>query len=401
MVNETHVTIERAVSISGLATQHIERLCSKGILTCVTKDGVRMVEVAGLEKCTAQKKMNPSGNGDTEDSSEEALVMDGVKYVSLNRASRLTGYPELDIVELAESPEILKKYFGERLFVGLESLFIYRRTEHVQHVLPNNVPEHIDEPVVSATRTSLNEALSISAASLKKNTVEEAVSISKNEAHMQPAESSVSYVVPTVVQQQNISEPSVRPQPSTEVVPPLQSVHSANIPKTSQKESIKILRVTDLEDSDTHESITSFSAKIAPVRRMQKSEEIYVGAAYEQDTEQNFLPHIPEKEAQPVVKNSVEISSIPLLRDAYIPKRDRTLHRTITKDSVFMHQPEGREEASSLLRNIVFSLAAVLTLLVLFVLSIMFVYTTDSAEHSRILGPILKATTSSIQYYSH
>ncbi len=290
-MSETHVTIQRACGISGFTQQHIERLCSKGIITCVEQKGVRMIEVATLEKYAERKsklKMPvPQAKKTTVDASEESIVISGIKFVSTNRAARLVGYSEPEVCALANTDKIQKKFFGERLFINLESLFEYRRSAYTH---------------------------------------------------------------------------------------PMSQPLSVTVPK-QQEAYTKIVRPPE---------------KSTP----------YIPARYEPSSEKNFLPDIPEK----VQVNRIKIHTEPLYsekeREEYIERRNRTAHRTVTKNSVFMQQPKAPDVRRSSLRKYIYAgIIAIATIGILFAY-MRVTYTSKTAEESSLFGPLLRATTGTIQYYS-
>jgi hypothetical protein len=132
MVNETEVTMERAAQLTGFTHHHLERLIKAGILKTQQKDDVRMIDLSTLEQYSEKRAQKKAAQPTAEDGhdSEETIVTGGVKYVSVNRAARLSSYSQTHIRELADAGDITTKYFGERLYVSIESLFSYRRVSH-------------------------------------------------------------------------------------------------------------------------------------------------------------------------------------------------------------------------------------------------------------------------------
>ncbi|MFZ2593503.1 MAG: hypothetical protein WAX38_01875 [Minisyncoccia bacterium] len=321
-MSETHVTIERACSISGFTPQHIERLCGRGILTCTDNAGVRMIEVAALERYAAERKAQRKSSTQNAEDSEETIMIGGIKYVSTNRAARLSGYNVSQIEELVQNNSIAKKYFGERLFVGLESLFSYRRTAHIQQTVAPTIQEKNDIPE-KITRPLTKEVMSL---------------------------------VPL------IPVPVVAPEI------PVNQVPSA--------------------------------PEIAPLQRREKTPEVYIPARYEEDPEKNFLPDIPEKITIHREQNPSPALYSEKERLEYIQRRDRTAHRAITKNSTYMQQPGIPQSSRGVLKILSYSLIGVAALLGIIFMYLSSFYTPRMVEESPVFGPLLRASTSTIQYYS-
>jgi hypothetical protein len=133
MVNETEITIERASQLTGFSRHHLERLIKVGVLKTKDKDGVLMLDVSSLEHYSQKRAEKSHKKVELEQSTdEESIVMAGVKYVSLNRAARLSGYTQEYIHTIAREGTIETKQFGERQYISIESLFAHRRAIHAQ-----------------------------------------------------------------------------------------------------------------------------------------------------------------------------------------------------------------------------------------------------------------------------
>lgn len=133
MVEEREVTIERAIQLTGFSHHHLERLIKAGVIESSERDGVRLLKVASLEAHSekrAQKRAQKKEARAVEQ--EESIVTDGAKYVSLNRAARLSGYTQEYIQNLVTDGVVHTKFLGERLYIGIESLFAHRRAIHAQ-----------------------------------------------------------------------------------------------------------------------------------------------------------------------------------------------------------------------------------------------------------------------------
>lgn len=132
MVNETEVTIERAVQLTGFTRHHLERLVKAGVIRSKESDGERVLDVASLEAYSEKRAQKRAQKKDIVADQEESIVTDGAKYVSVNRASRLSGYTQEYIENLGTDGTIQTKFLGERLYVDIESLFAHRRAVHAQ-----------------------------------------------------------------------------------------------------------------------------------------------------------------------------------------------------------------------------------------------------------------------------
>ncbi len=152
MVNETEVTIERAIQLTGFSHHHLERLIKAGVVESSEKDGVRLLKVASLEAHSekrAQKRAQKKEARAAEQ--EESIVTDGAKYVSLNRASRLSGYTQEYIQNLTTEGVVHTKLLGERLYIDIESLFAHRRAIHAQQA------KWYEEQALAKTRAKKEE----------------------------------------------------------------------------------------------------------------------------------------------------------------------------------------------------------------------------------------------------
>lgn len=133
MVEEREVTIERAIQLTGFSRHHLERLIKARVIDAHEKDGVQLLKVSSLEAHSekrAQKRAQKKEERAAEQ--EESIVTDGAKYVSLNRAARLSGYTQEYIQNLTTDGVVHTKFLGERLYIDIESLFAHRRAIHAQ-----------------------------------------------------------------------------------------------------------------------------------------------------------------------------------------------------------------------------------------------------------------------------
>ena len=152
MVEEREVTIERAIQLTGFSHHHLERLIKAGVIESTEKDGVRFLKVSSLEAHSekrAQKRAQKKEARAAEQ--EESIVTDGAKYVSLNRAARLSGYTQEYIQNLTTDGVVDTKFLGERLYIGIESLFAHRRAIHAQQA------KWYEEQAQARTRTKKEE----------------------------------------------------------------------------------------------------------------------------------------------------------------------------------------------------------------------------------------------------
>lgn len=132
MVNETEVTIERASQLTGFTRHHLDRLVKAGVLHAKDKDGISVLDVSSLEAYSEKRAQKKAQKKDVVNDQEESIITDGAKYVSLNRAARLSGYTQEYVQGLGRDEVIQTKYLGERLYIHIESLFAHRRAIHAQ-----------------------------------------------------------------------------------------------------------------------------------------------------------------------------------------------------------------------------------------------------------------------------
>jgi hypothetical protein len=132
MVNETEITIDKAIQLTGFSRHHLERLIKAHVVKAREENGVLVLDVASLESYSEKRAQRASrGKSEVEDN-EETIVTNGAKYVSLNRAARLSGYAVQYIQQLTGEGNIQSKQFGQRTYVDIESLFSHRRAVHAQ-----------------------------------------------------------------------------------------------------------------------------------------------------------------------------------------------------------------------------------------------------------------------------
>ncbi len=132
MVNETEVTIERASQLTGFTRHHLDRLVKAGVLHTKDKNGTMVVDVSSLEAYSEKRVQKKAQKKEVVNDQEESIITDGAKYVSINRAARLSGYTQEYVQGLGRDEVIQTKYLGERLYVDIESLFAHRRAIHAQ-----------------------------------------------------------------------------------------------------------------------------------------------------------------------------------------------------------------------------------------------------------------------------
>ncbi len=125
---KTYVSSRRASEISGYAQDYIGQLCRGGLIDAQRVGGLWYVFLDSLnayEKNTEAARPQILSASAPHD--PEALVnFDGKDYISASRASKLTGYNQDYIGQLARASKILSRQIGNRWYVEREGLLAHK-----------------------------------------------------------------------------------------------------------------------------------------------------------------------------------------------------------------------------------------------------------------------------------
>jgi len=127
----TFVSSKRASEISGYAQDYIGQLARTGQIQAKRVGGLWYVLMESLESYRTQPEVPQTVQGEDRSSHDDTDVLvsfDGKDYISANRASKITGYNQDYIGQLARSGKVLARQVGNRWYVDRDGL-INHKTE--------------------------------------------------------------------------------------------------------------------------------------------------------------------------------------------------------------------------------------------------------------------------------
>jgi hypothetical protein len=125
----TYVSSKRASEISGYAQDYIGQLARKGFIEAKRVGGLWYVHMDSLDSYKTQPDaLQTVSREDQEDRSEPDVLVsfDGKDYISANRASKITGYNQDYVGQLARSGKILARQVGNRWYVDRDGLLSHK-----------------------------------------------------------------------------------------------------------------------------------------------------------------------------------------------------------------------------------------------------------------------------------
>ncbi|HVM73393.1 MAG TPA: hypothetical protein VMU13_00745 [Candidatus Paceibacterota bacterium] len=131
--DSTYVSSKRASEISAYAQDYIGQLARAGHIAAKRVGGLWYIDMNSLEAYRSnpianQRDHRSKENGYQEDQDTEALVsFDGKNYISASRASKLTGYNQDYVGQLARSGKLLAKQVGSRWYVERDGLLAHKK----------------------------------------------------------------------------------------------------------------------------------------------------------------------------------------------------------------------------------------------------------------------------------
>jgi hypothetical protein len=126
---KTYVSSKRAAETSGYAQDYIGQLCRGGLIDAQRVGGLWYVSMDSLnsyEKNTEAVRAQPVASAVAPQDPEALVNFDGKDYISASRASKLTGYNQDYIGQLARGNKILSRQIGNRWYVEREGLLKHK-----------------------------------------------------------------------------------------------------------------------------------------------------------------------------------------------------------------------------------------------------------------------------------
>ena len=125
---ETYISSKRASEISGYAQDYVGQLARSGKIEARRVAGLWYVHRASLvEHQERADSYVPAPHVESDARTADSIVgLDGNQYVSANRASKLSGYNQDYIGQLARSSAIPAQQIGNRWYVNAESLLDHK-----------------------------------------------------------------------------------------------------------------------------------------------------------------------------------------------------------------------------------------------------------------------------------
>src|SRR3989344_1302100 len=124
MGDRTYVPSKRAAQISGYSQDYVGQLCRAGHVEAERIGGLWYITLDSLykhkQKADSYVPVAPRKHPTQE--AESLVSFDGKDYVSVSRASEITGYHKDYVGQLAREGVVLSRQVGNRWFTGRESI---------------------------------------------------------------------------------------------------------------------------------------------------------------------------------------------------------------------------------------------------------------------------------------
>lgn len=126
----TYVSSKRASEISGYAQDYIGQLARRGLIDAKRVGGLWYVFMDSLESYKNQPEASHSSPVEDRSAQTDPDVLvsfDGKEYISASRASKLTGYNQDYVGQLARSGKILARQVGNRWYVDHGGILSHKK----------------------------------------------------------------------------------------------------------------------------------------------------------------------------------------------------------------------------------------------------------------------------------
>ena len=124
------ISSKRASELSGYAQDYIGQLARKGLINGKRIGGLWYVSLESLNAYKSHAdtyKPQPPQATPVKNDAESIISFDGRDYVSANRASRLTGYHQDYVGQLARGGKIMSRQIGNRWYVDRDQIMEHKR----------------------------------------------------------------------------------------------------------------------------------------------------------------------------------------------------------------------------------------------------------------------------------
>ena len=128
--DQIYVSSKRASEICGYSQDYIGQLARSNQIEAKRVGGLWYVYMRSLESYIAQPEVAKSVSNENHLAQTEPDVLvsfDGRNYISANRASKLTGYNQDYVGQLARSGKILARQVGNRWYVDHEGILTHKK----------------------------------------------------------------------------------------------------------------------------------------------------------------------------------------------------------------------------------------------------------------------------------
>lgn len=125
----SYISSKRASELSGYAQDYIGQLARSGSIEARRVGGLWHVSLESLNAYKSKSeeyKPEPPQNKNTVSDPESFVSLDGKDYISASRASKLTGYNQDYVGQLARSGHVLARQVGNRWYVEKGSLLAHK-----------------------------------------------------------------------------------------------------------------------------------------------------------------------------------------------------------------------------------------------------------------------------------
>jgi hypothetical protein len=160
-----YISSRRAAEITGYAQDYIGQLARSGQIDARRIAGLWYVREESLrnhkEKAEEYKPVPPDNNPSSNDM-EASVSFDGKDYISAARASRITGYSQDYVGQLARSEKILSRQIGNRWYVDRAGII-----EHKKH--NDSLLAAVQSESVGLSKENIAAAPEIDAAATENN----------------------------------------------------------------------------------------------------------------------------------------------------------------------------------------------------------------------------------------
>lgn len=125
----TYVSSKRASDVSGYAQDYIGQLARSGQIQARRVEGLWYVYMDSLDgyKNQSNDPKNDSSGSLNQEESDLPVSFDGNDYISANRASKITGYNQDYIGQLARTGKVLSRQIGKRWYIDQSAIIAHKK----------------------------------------------------------------------------------------------------------------------------------------------------------------------------------------------------------------------------------------------------------------------------------